>query len=62
MKKRVIRITITTEDGEVLDQFPVRHWRDDSDDNNEENVGSHASESLLAARISRCVATKAGRA
>lgn len=50
-----VKVTITTEDGEVLDQFTVCHWRHECDDDEQENVGSPASESLMAERIRRLV-------
>lgn len=46
-----IRITITTPDGTVLDQFPVCDWRHELDADDFECTGSTASESVLAQRI-----------
>ena len=52
-----IRIAITTMDGELLDQFPVCHWRTETGDDLDdvENVGSAASRSGLIERIERYV-------
>jgi len=55
-----VRLTITTPDGDILDQFPVCHWRDqsglsDDENDNAECVGSPASRALLCERIERYV-------
>lgn len=62
MKHKVVKVSITTMDGELLDQFAVYHWKADTwpgqkpnTDLDEENVGSHASNSLLAERIERYI-------
>jgi hypothetical protein len=49
-----VQITITAPDGTVLDEFPVTHWLlcQSEDD---EGVGSKASESLLVTRIARAI-------
>jgi hypothetical protein len=57
-RHRVVTITITARDGEVLDRFPVRWWRDPRGDADTEAVGTTASEHLLAERISRYVENK----
>jgi hypothetical protein len=48
-----IKVTITKMNGDVIDQFQVRDWRNPYGDDNDENVGSQASEILLAERIRR---------
>jgi hypothetical protein len=50
-----VQISITN-DGETIDAFTVSHWK--SDDDADENVGSHASESLLIERIRRYIKKK----
>ena len=57
-RKPVVRISITTTDGEVLDTFDVAHWRAECDSEDQESVGSHASEALLMDRIKRYVEVK----
>lgn len=58
MKQPVVFVNVTTPEGVLLDRFAVSHWRtelpgeaDVFDDM--ENVGSRASNSLLAERIER---------
>ena len=50
-------ITITAEDGTVLDRFLVSHWRDERPDDTPdmEAYGSPASEGLLMHRIREAV-------
>ncbi len=56
-KYKAVRVTVCTLDGEVLDDFHVCHWKSDDAGSfsDEENIGSHASESLLVQRISQYV-------
>lgn len=56
-KHKSIRLTVTTTDGEVLDTFSVSHWRTETntDIDDEESIGSIASEDLLVERIKRYV-------
>jgi hypothetical protein len=65
-KHLVVVVNITTPDGELLDRFPVTHWRyeeryedikggPDSGLEDCECVGSNASQSLLVERIARYV-------
>ncbi len=56
MRHRIIRLSITTKDGELLDAFDVRDWLDPRGDADTEAVGTTASESLLCERIRRYVA------
>lgn len=61
MKRRKIRVIITTDEGEVLDSFAVVHWRDDDPaiaEDDMESVGSRASESVLGERIAKYVISK----
>jgi hypothetical protein len=50
-----VKVTITSEDGEVLDDFTVCHWRYDCGDDDQENIGSRASEALFLDRFRRVV-------
>jgi hypothetical protein len=52
-----IKLTISTPDGVVLDQFLVTHWKEEAD-LDDEGVGSRASESLLMDRIRRAMERK----
>jgi hypothetical protein len=54
---RKVMVSITTADGEVLDSFPVCHFRSTEAESEEdaECIGSNATESLLVARIRRYV-------
>jgi hypothetical protein len=58
MKQRVVWVSVTTGDGELLDRFPVCHWRTELEDDDQENVGSPAARSLLSERIQRYVAAE----
>lgn len=55
LRHKTVKITITTEDGEVMDQFHVSHYRTETDHDDEENVGSRTANGLLAQRIERYV-------
>lgn len=57
MKYKFVRVTVSTPDNEVLEDIQVCHWKseDANSFSDEENVGSHASESLLIDRIRRYV-------
>lgn len=63
MKKNVVYVAITDEQGILLDRFPVCHWRYDLEAagldpdivEQAECVGSPASHSLLVERIARYV-------
>lgn len=55
---KVVKVTIATEDGEVLDQFEVAHWRRELDENEHEDVegiGSPMSNVGVIDRIERYV-------
>lgn len=56
-KYKYVRVTICTPDSEVLDDFVVCHYKspDSGSYSDEENVGSHASNGLLAQRIEQYV-------
>lgn len=56
-KYKVVKVHITTEDGELLDSFAVTHWRDNSVTTYEEleAVGSTLSNASLAQRIEQYV-------
>ncbi len=60
LRPQAVRISVTTLAGEVLDQFVLCHWRTQVDDEDQENVGSHASNANLAERLSRYVAVSNG--
>jgi len=53
--QRMVTVTVASEDGEVLDQFEVRHWQDEDMGEDAEGVWSGAAEGLLTARIRRYV-------
>jgi hypothetical protein len=57
ISNRKVFITISTHDGEVLDQFPICHFRSTEAESEDdcECIGSHATESLLVHRIRRYV-------
>ena len=67
VKLPVVRVTLTSPDGEVLDTFFVAHWRRDLfqliplsdapffDAEDVESVGSKASEAMLCERVSSWV-------
>lgn len=50
-KQRIIRINITDEDGNLLETFPVAHWRTRPMPADAEGVCSCSSNALLLERI-----------
>ena len=56
-KYKFVNVTVTAPDGEVLEYFQVCHYKseDSGSFSDEENVGSHASGSLLVDRIGQYV-------